>query len=241
MSKLTIEVWSDVACPWCWVGKRHLDQALAQFPHPTTVVWRAFELDPRAGKHDPHGPGYVERLARKYGAPRATAQGMIDQMTARGAQLGLEFRFDRTLPANTFNAHRLLHLAGTHPWPLQHQLKERLFRAHFHEGHAIDDVNVLVELAAEVGLDAQKAQRVLESDTYANEVRTEEAAAHQLGITGVPFFVLAGRFGVSGAQPVDALLQALTRAWEDSDPAPDPSTGEVCGPDGCVLPVAVTT
>lgn len=235
MPVLNVEVWSDVACPWCWVGKRHLELAAKDLGYNLRVAFRAFELDPSAPR-TASPDDYVARLARKYGAPREHAQQMIDQMTARGDAIGLDFRFDRARAANTFDAHRLLHMAASTPF--QGALKERLFVAYMNEGKLLTDHDTLVELAAEVGLDPDKAQAVLSSDAHAEDVRMEQAVAHKLGVTGVPFFVAAGRYAAAGAQPVPVLRKFLERAWTESPDLPPPEDGAVCGPEGCVLPVA---
>jgi predicted DsbA family dithiol-disulfide isomerase len=235
MAKLRVDIWSDIACPWCYVGKRRLEQALDRFAHKAEVevVWRAFELDPSAPRVRDPQHSYAERLAKKYGTQTPQAQLMIDRMVDTAAKDGLDFRFDRIRPGNTFDAHRLLHLA--HERGVQDALKERLMRAYLTEGEAIGERDVLVRLAGEVGLDEREARDVLDSDGLASEVRQDEALARELGISGVPFFVLGGRLGVSGAQPADVLLGALDRAWAEHA-KPDIETfaeGAVCGPDGC--------
>jgi predicted DsbA family dithiol-disulfide isomerase len=234
VSKLRIDIWSDIACPWCYVGKRRLERALERFPHRADVeiVWRAFELDPGAPPIRDTSQSYAERLARKYGTRPAEAQGMIDRMVATAAVDGLDFRFDRIRPGNTFDAHRLLHLA--HERGQQDAVKERLLRAYLTEGEPIGDREVLVRLAREAGLDEAEARAVLDGDRHASEVRQDEAVARELGITGVPFFVLGGRLGVSGAQPADVLLGALERAWSELGAPPELfAEGAACGPDGC--------
>lgn len=235
MSTLRIDVWSDIACPWCYVGKRRLEAALGQFPHRgrVEVFWRAFELDPAAPRELDASISYPERLARKYATTVAQAQGMMDRMTAVAAEDGLDFRFDRVRPGNTFDAHRLLHLASAHG--LQDALKERLLRAYLTEGEPIGDATVLVRLASEVGLDADRAQAVLSSDEYGGEVREDEARAAELGISGVPFFVFASRYGVSGAQPAEVLRGVLDRVWQERTgiETVDGTDGAACGPEGC--------
>lgn len=199
------------------------------------MVWRGFELDPSTPRVVDTSVDYVERLARKYRATPAAAQGMIDRMVQVGAADGLDFRFDRVKPVNTFDAHRLLHWALAHG--RQDALKERLFRAYMHEGRSVSDHEELVAIAVEVGLSADGAQAVLSSDDHAQAVRSDQALAVELGITGVPFFVIAGRYAVSGAQPAEVLLQALERAWADLPPEQREATAaEVCGPDGCAVP-----
>ena len=234
MSKLRIDIWSDIACPWCYVGKRRLEQALAGFAHPSDVeiVWRAFELDPSAPRVRDPAQSYAERLGRKYGTSTVQAQAMIDRMVATAAGDGIAMRFDHIRPGNTFDAHRLLHLA--HERGKQDALKERFLRAYLTEGQAIGEPAVLRPLACEIGLDEHEVDDVLGGDRYASEVRQDEAIARELGITGVPFFVLAGRLGVSGAQPAEVLRGALDRAWSELRPEVEPIVeGAVCGPDGC--------
>ncbi|MGY1710922.1 DsbA family oxidoreductase [Geodermatophilus sp. SYSU D00758] len=234
-----VEIWSDVVCPWCSIGKRRFEQALSRFPHreAVEVVWRAFELDPTADSAPAGQPAgateYAERLAVKYGTDVASAQRMVDSMTGAAVAEGLEFRFDRAVRANTFDAHQVIHLAGERG--VQDAVKERLLRAYFAEGEAVGDRETLVRLAAEAGLDAEEVRAVLADQRYAGAVRADEAEAQALGIRGVPFFVLDRRYGVSGAQPADVLLQALERAWAERSPLV-PVSGDdapACGPDGC--------
>lgn len=238
MNRLTVEVWSDIACPWCYVGKRRLEAALTLFAHrnEVEVVWRAFELDASA----PPAPSvtigpvapYSERLARKYGTSPDRAEAMIRNMTDVAAAEGLDFRFDRIRPGNTFDAHRVLHLAQEHG--VQDAVKERLLRAYLTEGEAMSDRATLVRLAAEAGLAADEVSALLASDRCAAEVRADEAEARRFRISGVPFFLLGRKYGLSGAQPKEVLLAALERAYAEtvgSEPAF--VEGATCGPDGC--------
>ncbi len=227
---LSIDVWSDIACPWCFVGKRRLEGALERFGHPVQVTWRSFELNTAAPPRIDDSVPYVGRLAEKYRTTAEEAQGMLDRMTAAAAKDGIEMRFDRIAPGNTFDAHRLLHLAAAHGQ--QGALKERLLRAYFTEGAWLGAHDKLVELAVEAGLEAGQAREVLTSDRFAEEVRVDEGLARRIGVNGVPFFVIDGRYGVSGAQPVDVLLGILERAWREAEEAPI-DEGAVCGPDGC--------
>lgn len=232
MKKLSIDVWSDIACPWCYVGKRRLEAALARFPHrdAVEVTWRSFELDPTAPATRNDGVPFAARLAKKYGRSVAEAEGMIRRTADVAASDGLTLRFDIARAGNTFDGHRLLHLASERG--LQGAMKERLFRAYMTEGEAIGDRAVLARLAEEVGVPAAEATAMLESDRYTREVREEEGLAREMGITGVPFFVVAEKYGLSGAQPADVLLQALDKAWA-SLPDDAQAGGEVCGPAGC--------
>jgi len=221
---MRVEIWSDVVCPWCYVGKRNFETALAKFEHRdhVEVIWRAFELDPSApGERE---GDYATHLAHKYGMSVAQAHKMIETMTATGAAAGAVLDFDRARPGNTFDAHRLIHLAGVRG--VQEAVKERLFRATFAEGEPISDRGALLRLAVEAGLPKDEAAAVLESDAYAAEVREDERLALDLGISAVPFFVIDRTFGVPGAQSPDVILRALQRAWEKS-PRPlevDPGT-----------------
>ncbi len=232
---MKVEIWSDVVCPWCYVGKRRFEAALARFDHrdEVEVVWRAFELDPSAP--NVRDGAYADRLAVKYRMSVPDAHAMIDRMVAAGTADGLDLRFDRARPGNTFAAHRLLHLALERD--VQDTMKERLLAATFTEGATIGDPETLQGLATGVGLDGDEVRSVLEGDAYAAEVRDDERRATTLGITGVPFFVVDGTYGVSGAQPPDVLLGALEEAWAGSHPlvvADGAAPG--CSDDACAVP-----
>jgi predicted DsbA family dithiol-disulfide isomerase len=218
---MRVEIWSDLVCPWCYVGKRRFERALAAFEHrdQVEVVHRSFELDER------FPPGRVENqtasLAKKYGLTVAQARARQQQLQAQAAAEGLELRLVDGLVGNTFDAHRLVHLAREHG--LQDRTMERLLRAHFIEQRSLFDHDSLVTLAAEAGLDREEAARVLAGDTHAAAVRADEAEAHALGAHGVPFFVFDRQLAVSGAQPPDVLSEVLAEAWADGqavDPAP---------------------
>lgn len=235
--KLRIDVWSDIACPWCYVGKRRLEDALAKFPHADAVevVWRAFELDPSAPQQRDTTASYAARLGKKYGTSEPEAQKMIDRMTDTARGDGLDFRFDRVKAGNTFDAHRVIHFAAQRG--IQDAVKERLLRAYMTDGEPIGDPETLVHLAAEAGLDAEEVRAMLASDACAEDVREDENEARELGISGVPFFVLGGIYAVSGAQPAEVILGALKQAWTDLDDraptAADAMEGAACGPEGC--------
>lgn len=207
-----LEIWSDVVCPWCAIGAEHLRRALDAFPHAdqVDVRWRSYELDPDAPRE--RAGSQIDHLASKYGRSRDEAQAMLDQMTGRAADIGLEFRFDRARAGNTFDAHRLLHLAADHG--IQGAVKDALFTAYLRDGVAIGVPADLAAAATAAGLPAAEVADVLDGDRYATDVRADEAQARTYGITGVPFFVLDGRLGVAGAQPPDALLGALQQAWD---------------------------
>jgi predicted DsbA family dithiol-disulfide isomerase len=234
MKKLRIDVWSDIACPWCYVGKRRLEAALDEFPHrdAVEVVWRAFELDPSAPRERSTDGTYAERLAKKYGSSVKEADGMIQRMTDVAREDGLDFHFERIRSGNTFDAHRVLHLA--HERGKQDAVKERFLRAYMTEGEPIGDPETLVRLAAEAGLDPEEVRATLASDAFTKEVRDDEDEAREVGINGVPFFVLGGKYAVSGAQPAALLRRALDQAWTDLEAKPAVfAEGAICGPDGC--------
>jgi predicted DsbA family dithiol-disulfide isomerase len=235
---MQVDIFSDVVCPWCAIGKRRFEAALGRFEHADEieVVWRAFELDPNAPAR--REGDYADRLARKYGMSREHAVAAHENLTATAAAEGLDFHFDRAQPGNTFDAHRLLHYARETGPGLQDALKERLLLAYFTEGEAIGDPETLVRLAAEVGLDRQQCAEILASDRYAAAVRADEREAHELEVTGVPFFVVDGKFGIPGAQDAETILGVLRRAWAKSHPlemAEVPAAGGACDGDSCAI------
>ena len=207
---MDIQIWSDIVCPWCYVGKRRFESALAAFDRAAdvTVAHRSFQLDPTA----PRGQTADRRqmLMRKYGWSDAQADEMDARMVQIAAIEGLEYHLDGGVTGNTIDAHQIVHLAKAQG--RQDEALERLYRAHFTERRSIFEHGSLAELAAEAGLDAEEARRVLRDDAYATAVAADVAEARRLGISGVPFFVLNGRFGVSGAQPVETFLAAFERA-----------------------------
>jgi predicted DsbA family dithiol-disulfide isomerase len=209
VSKLRIDVWADLICPWCYIGKRRLEAALGSANTEVEIVWRSFELAPD-GPRKREEVGDVAYLSKKLRMPAAKAQAMIDNVTKIAAEDGLQYNLDRTRSGNSFDAHRVLHLARTQG--KQPQMIERLMRAHFTEGQALDDHDVLVALAVEQGLDEAAVRALVAGDAHAADVRADEARARELGITGVPFFVLANKIGVSGAQPASVLAQAIAQA-----------------------------
>lgn len=215
MNSLRLDVWSDIACPWCYIGKRRLEAALLQFSQQDAVqiTWRSFELNPSAPRESDER-GYAERLAQKYGTSLREAEGMIERVSEAAKAEGIEFNHEIIRPSNTFDAHRLLHLAKT--VGLQDATKERLFRAYFCEGHRMSDHAALMQLGKEVGLDSEVMREALSADRYSEGVRSDEADAQRLGIRAVPCFVFAERFGLSGAQPKEVLLRALEQTWQES-------------------------
>lgn len=233
---MQIEIWSDVVCPWCYIGKRRLEKALAQFPHQVEVVFRSFELDPSA----PRVPveTVAESLGRKYGGGVEAGRQMVDRVEAVAAEQGLLFRHHQSLRVNTVDAHRLLHLALDSGGPaLQGKLKEALLAAYFVQTENVADHDTLSRIATEAGLDPHRVREVLESDEYADAVEADVRQAAAFGATGVPFFVIDRKYGVSGAQPTEVFTQVLERAWAESRPQLDMvgATDDACGPDGCAL------
>jgi predicted DsbA family dithiol-disulfide isomerase len=215
---MRVDVWSDVVCPWCYVGKRRLESALARFEHrdEVEVVWRSFELDPAAPRQRDVSP--AEHLARKYGMTEEQVAASWARLTALAAAEGVEFHLDRTRGGSSFDAHRLIHLGVEHG--LQDEVKERFLRAYFTESLPIGEPEVLDRLAIEAGLPPDEVADVLATDRFAAEVREDEHRARLHGISGVPFFAIDERYGVSGAQSVELLLEALAAAWAERSPVP---------------------
>ncbi len=211
---MEVEIWADVVCPWCYLGKRHFEQALDSFDHAdkVQVVYRSFELDPAA----PQGvtTPTVEVLAQKYGMTPDRARQAQQQMEERATADGLTFRMESLRSGNTKDAHRLLHLAKASD--RQGELMERLLRAYFTERESIFDHDALTRLAVEAGLDPDEVADVLASDRYSDHVETDEAMARSLGATGVPLFVIDRRYGISGAQPAETITGVLERAWSEA-------------------------
>lgn len=228
---LTVEIWSDLICPWCWIGKRRFDTALATFAHAdrVDVVLRAYRLMPG----EPVEP--VEAmLAAKYRLSPPQVEQMLRQVTEAAASVGLRYDLPGTLVGDTLDAHRLVKLAETTGHA--HALTERLYRAYFSEHGSLFDHGALAEFAVDAGLERTAAEAVLASNAYRDEVEADGARAAQIGGRGVPLFVFGGRYAVSGAQPADTFAQALEQAWQDGIVAPGETDAAACGPDGCALP-----
>ncbi len=207
---MQVDIWSDVACPWCYIGKRHFEAALAEYDGAAdvTITWRAFELDPST----PANPDFTNEqlLMQKYGMSAEQVREAVQRVSDTAALAGLDYDLDASRPANTFDAHRLVQLAAADG--LADAMVERLFAARFVEGRLLSDHAVLTELAVEVGLDADLVRDVLASDVHSDDVRNDEALAARIGIQGVPFFLVDGKVGTSGAQPPAALLELLHHA-----------------------------
>jgi predicted DsbA family dithiol-disulfide isomerase len=229
---MKVERWTDVVCPFCYIGKRKFEKALEGFDEKEKVeiVWRSFQLDPDM-KPVP-GQSVHENLARRKGVSLEEGKRMYEQMTGIAKEVGLEYNFDEAIASNTLDAHRLLHLAKSKG--LQNEMKERLFRAYYTEGANIGDIDSLVRLATEVGLDADEARTTLETDAYKNDVAEDLDVARQIGARGVPFFVFNEKYAVSGAQPTEVFSEVLGRVWEEENPVTieEENADGFCTPDG---------
>jgi predicted DsbA family dithiol-disulfide isomerase len=210
-----IEIWADVVCPWCYIGKRRLEKAIAGFEHgdDVEVVYRSYELDPFAPEVGTEST--VTVLGRKFGADEAGTRAMMARADEVAAAEGLTFSHADALHARTLTAHRLLHLAKAEG--LQHELMEQVLAAYFTRGESLGDHDVLRKAAAEAGLDAGRVEEVLASTEYRDDVMADVAQAQAYGSSGVPFFVIDGRFGISGAQPTELFEQALAQAWSSRE------------------------
>jgi predicted DsbA family dithiol-disulfide isomerase len=234
-----IEIWSDVVCPWCYIGKRHLEEALASFEHAdeVEVTYRSYELDPSA----PQVPTETteQALAKKFGTDVAGVRELMKRTDGPAEAAGLHFVHGQAAHARTVDAHRLLHLALDHG--VQLELKEALLAAYFLRGESMGDHAVLRDVALSVGLPAERVDAVLGSDEYADAVAADIAQARAYGANGVPFFVVDATYGVSGAQPTEVFGQLLDQAWRESHPQVQLATvdgatdAEACGPDGCAI------
>jgi len=224
---LIVEIWSDVLCPFCYIGKREFENALARFPHKdgVQVEWKSFELDPNAPLKSEEDT--YTMLARKYGMSRGEAKDRVAGVAARAKSVGLTYDFDKAVIANSFQAHRLIQLAKTKG--LGDAAEERLFKAYFTDGANIGDTATLVRLGTEIGFDAKEVADLLAGDAYSEAVRTDEYEAQQFGIRGVPFFAIDRKYGISGAQSADHLLAALEQAWNER-PMVEAVEGAACEP-----------
>jgi predicted DsbA family dithiol-disulfide isomerase len=244
---MQVEIWSDVACPWCYIGKARFEQGLAEFEHKdeVEVVFRSFELDPQRAEGET--AQVIPMLAQKYGMTENQARQAEQRVSENARSAGLDYVAEGRDTGNTFAIHRLLHFAKTKG--VQNELINLTFQANFADERSVFDRGRVLELAVEAGLDKDEAAAVYDDpQAYAADVRQDEREAEELGATGVPFFVLDRRFGVSGGQPADLFKQALEEAWRTRPQplklptvpglGPDEigTSGEICGPDGCAVP-----
>jgi len=233
MPSMKIEIWSDVACPWCYIGKRRFETALAEFEHRDSVEvkWRSYQLDPTLPEH--YDGTELEYLSTRKGlAPQQVAQ-MFQHVTEQAKGEGLDYRFDSVVVANSFTAHRLIHLAAAHG--KQDEAKERLLSDHFEHGKDIGSREYLTSLALDLRINRDEVEELFTTDKYAADVRSDFEEGRALGISGVPFFVIDRKFGLSGAQPAETFTAALSQAWEAANPLVlvNSTDGDACGPDGC--------
>ena len=250
---MNVDIRSDIACPWCFIGKRRFEKALAQFEHrdQVTVTWHSYQLDPSLPEH--YDGTELDYLSQRKGLPAERVRQMFDHVTQVAAAEGLDYDFGSIVVANSFAGHELLHLAKAHDAAeggasgTADAVKEALLSAHFERGLDIGSRDVLVQIGKAAGLDAAEVGAALEAHEYADAVRADIAQARSLGIQGVPFFVLDNKYGISGAQSPELFAQALGTAWAESNPlvmvgapsgdgADDGGThlaGEACGPEGC--------
>ncbi|WP_182104673.1 DsbA family oxidoreductase [Niallia taxi] len=238
---MKIEVWSDFVCPFCYIGKRRLEEAIAQFPgkDQVEVEFKSFELDPNAQTYS--GTGINEALAKKYGMSIEEAKRANEGIGSQAAEVGLTFNFDKMKPTNTFDAHRLAKFAAT--VGKEKEMTEKLLASYFTESKLISDHDVLVEIAQTAGIEKEETLAVLNDSTkYANDVRIDEALAQQMGVTGVPFFVINQKYSISGAQPTETFRRALQQVWEEEGNAPKlqdlsgGNTAAACTDDNCEIP-----
>jgi predicted DsbA family dithiol-disulfide isomerase len=230
---MKVEIWSDVMCPFCYIGKRRFEDALQHFEHKDEIEieWKSFQLNPDMVT-DPD-INIDQYLAEIKGFTLDHAKQLNAHVTQMAAEAGLTYNFDKAIVANSFNAHRYSHLAKKHGLGIE--AEEQLFKAYFTDGKNIDDKDTLIELGVALGLDATEVKQTLESNAYADEVKHDIAEARQLGIQGVPFFVLNNKYGISGAQAVPVFEQTLEKAfgeWQKENPKLEIIEGESCGPDG---------
>jgi predicted DsbA family dithiol-disulfide isomerase len=233
---MKIEVWSDYVCPFCYIGKRLLEQALADFEHRdhVQIEFKSFELDPNTVNNG--DKTLNELIASKYGVSVERAKEMNDQIIERAKTVGLSYNFDQIKQTNTFDAHRLAKLALKRG--KAEEFNERLLKAHFTESQFLGQYETLIQLAAEVNLDKDEVKQVLVSDDYQDEVRKDELEAQQIGVKGVPFFVFNRKYAISGAQPLTLFKETLDQVWQEENQAStlktiEGDTDSVCTDDGC--------
>lgn len=241
---MKVDIWSDIACPWCYIGVTRFERALAAFPHAdgVEVTLHSFQLDPSLPES--YDGTETEYLAQRKGMPEASVRQMFGHVSDAAATEGLVMDFDTLKVANSRRSHRLLHAAAAQSPSTAWELKKALLKAHFTDAESISDPDVLVRLAESVGMDADVARASLEDAGREAEVAADIADAQRLGIGGVPFFVLHDKYGISGAQPFEVFAQALAQVWEEAHPKPafetltipglkQDATGPACGPEGC--------
>lgn len=232
---MKVEIWSDIACPFCYIGKRRFESALSKFEHRNQVEikWRSFELNSEIPKRKTTTT--LEFLTAHKGISSDQAKALFKQVTQTAAKDGLKFNFDIGLHGNTFDGHRLVHFATVNG--CGDAMKERLFSGYFARGESVADIDTLVTMATDVGLDATKTRAMLESDSFGDEVKSDEAQARRLGIHGVPFFRINEKHEISGISAPDSILQVLNKAWNSSESGKSSTaSGVTCNDEGCFRP-----
>lgn len=215
-NKIKIEIWSDIMCPFCYIGKRKLERAMARYNNAShfEVEWKSFQLDPDLKKETYAADGLdtYDRVAKKYGKDRAWSVEMHQNITEQAKALGLDYNFDKVVAANSFDAHRLSHFAKKNK--VGNELEELIFKAYFTDGKDVSDHETLVELALQVGLDESETRSILASNAFADEVRFDIEESRNIGVRGVPFFVFDRKLAVSGAQPEELFIETLEKAYD---------------------------
>ena len=230
---MNIQIWSDIRCPFCYIGKKKFEMALEKFVHKDdiSVTWKSFQLDPSLKTEPDVSP--KEHFAKQKGISLQQVEGMYQQVLNAAKDVNLDFNLEKSVVANSFNAHRLIQLAKTKG--LGNEIEEELFKAHFIDGKNIDDIETLTESGTSIGLDEKEVKEMLATDAYTQEVEKDEAEARSIGVTGVPFFVLNNKYAVSGAQSPETFLQALTQSYQEFNKEKSPliiTEGESCKADG---------
>lgn len=233
---MKIEIWSDVMCPFCYIGKHNFEQALEKLPfnNEVEVEWKSFQLDPTLDAEKPQNT--IEYFKEKKGFPTEQASQMISQVAGMGKASGIDFNFEKALIINTFTAHKLLHLAKKHG--KSSEMEEALFKAHFIDGKNVGDQEVLVSLAESLGIDKDEAREALSSNEFNDGINQDIQEAQNNGISSVPFFVLNGKYAVFGAQPAEVFAEALQQTYKETvSPFKDLSQngGASCDADGCSI------
>lgn len=232
---MKIEIWSDVMCPFCYIGKHHFEAALQKLPFKdeVEVEWKSFQLDPTLSSAETKST--VSYLKDKKGFSETQSVQMVNQVSQMGKNAGLDFNFDKALITNTFPAHKLLHLSKKHH--KTSEMEEALFEAHFIHGKNVADTDFLISLAEKLGIDQEETRQVLTTDQFDTDVKQDISEAQHNGITSVPFFVLNGKYAVSGAQPVEVFEKALQQTYQETvTPFKDLSNGgNSCDSDGCTI------
>ncbi|MEO5649291.1 MAG: DsbA family oxidoreductase [Ginsengibacter sp.] len=230
---MEVKIWSDVRCPFCYIGKRKFEMALDKFSHKdkVKVTWHSFELDPSLETNP--GINSIEHISRVKGISKQEGLEMHKHVISVAEEVGLNFDFEKSVVANSFNAHRLIQFAKSQE--KGNEVEEELFKAHFTDGKNIDDKETLAQIGITIGLDEKSVKEVLDSNAFADEVKNDEQQAQLLGVRGVPFFVLNNKYGISGAQSSDTFLDALEQTWEEIKKEKQPliiTEGESCFADG---------